>query len=69
MSFGRKKFVFKEGKLYRYTLVSFRDGFDPEYQVVYDPEKDCIETLYRTLEEIYIAGYTDMKNKFKDLLR
>jgi len=69
MKFGDRSYVFRDDKLYRYKLVSFRDEKVPEYDLVYDPAVDSIEVLYHTFEEIFIAGNTHIKNKFKDLLK
>jgi hypothetical protein len=67
MKFYTKHFTFKEGKLYRCMPVLFRDDIEYEYELIYDPEKDPIERLYRTFEEIFLAGHGEFKQKVKTL--
>ena len=67
MKFYHKQYVFRDNKLYHYKLVSFRDTKEPEYTLVYDPAVDPIERLYRTMEEIFLAGHGEFKDKVKSL--
>ena len=67
MKFYTKEFTFKEGKLYRCKPVLFRDDVEYEHELIYDPEKDPIERLYRTFEEIFLAGHGEFKQKVKTL--
>ena len=71
MMFYHKNYQFKDNKLYKCTPVFFkgivRDSIEYEYELIYDPEKDPIERLYRTFEEIFLAGHGEFKNKVKTL--
>jgi len=67
MSFYNRSFIFKEGKLYKCKAVSFRDKFEFEEELVYDPAVHPIEALYRTFEEIFLAGHGEFQNKVKTL--
>jgi hypothetical protein len=67
MTFYNRSFTFKDNKLYKCTPVLFRDCIELEEELIYDPEKDPIERLYRTFEEIFLAGHGEFKNKVKTL--
>ena len=67
IKFYHKHYQFKDNKLYKCTPVLYRDDTEYEYELIYDPEKDPIERLYRTFEEIFLAGHGEFKNKVKTL--